>query len=465
MMKHQQQAQTTATERVRCAIYTRTSTEEGLDSEFNSLEAQRESGENYAASRRQEGWQALPARYDDGGYSGANLDRPGLQRLLTDVDAGLIDIVIVYKIDRLTRSLLDFAKIIEIIERRNASFVSVTESFDTSTPVGRLSLHILLCFAQFEREIIGERIRDKVAATKKKGKYCGGPPVLGLDVDRERKCLVVNRKEVPLALHIFKEFVRTRSVTALVQQLAAEGHTTKSWTTKKGVTRPGRPWNKGHLYRLLNNPLYIGEVSHRGKRYPGEHEAIVPRPLWEQAQTILRQQYRGRSPSPRAKTEALLRGLLRCAHCGCAMGPTFTKRRGKVYRYYLCVRTSKNGHASCPTRCLPAGETESTVMEQLKRVFRTPEVLAQASREARAQMEEETGQTPAFSEHEVIEALRSLDPVWERLFPQEQERIVHLLVKCVDVYPDRAEVQICAEGLTSLVAELRESPTEQETAE
>ena len=228
--------------RVRCAILTRTSTEEGLDSDFNSLDAQRESGEAYVASQKQEGWVALPTRYDDGGYSGGTLDRPALQRLLADIEAGRIDCVVVYKLDRLSRSLLDFAKLIEIFDRHNVSFVSVTQRFDTSTSMGRLMLNILLSFAQFEREIIGERIRDKVAATRRKGKYTGGPPVLGYGVDRDRKRLVVNPEEAELVRRIFSDFVRTGSTTTLAQRLNEEGHTTKSWTTKEGRTPcPARP--------------------------------------------------------------------------------------------------------------------------------------------------------------------------------------------------------------------------------
>jgi DNA invertase Pin-like site-specific DNA recombinase len=449
---------------VRCAVYPRTSTDEGLESDFNSLDAQRESGENYVASHRSEGWAVLPARYDDGGYSGATLDRPGLQRLLADIEAGSIDVVIVYKIDRLSRYLPDFAKLIEIFDRHHVSLVSVTESFDTSTPMGRLTLHMLLSFAQFEREVITERIRDKVAAAKRRGKYCGGAPVFGYDVDRERKRLVVNPKEAPLVPRIFADFIRTPSCTALAQKLTEEGYTTKSWTTKKGITRPGGHWNKGHIYRLLHNPLYIGEVLHKGQRYPGEHEPIVSRKLWDQAQAILHDQHRAPGLSTRAKTEALLRGILRCAHCGSAMGPTFTRRRGKVYRYYLCVHASKNGHDSCPTRCLSAGEIERTVMEQLRTVFRTPEIVAQTCREARAQVEQGAAQGEAFSEPDVVGALHSLDPIWERLFPQERERIVRLLVRRVDVYPDRAELQIRAEGLASLVTELGESTAEEEQA-
>jgi site-specific DNA recombinase len=449
-----------AARRVRCAILTRTSTEEGLDSEFNSLDAQRESGEAYAASQKQEGWIALSTRYDDAGYSGATLDRPAMQRLLADIEAGRVDVVIVYKIDRLSRSLLDFARLMEVFDRHGVAFVSVTQRFDTSTSMGRLMLNILLSFAQFEREIIGERIRDKVAATKRRGKYTGGPPVLGYDVDRDRKRLVVNPAEAALVLQIFADFVQTGSTTTLAQTLNAAGLTTKAWTTKKGVARPGTPWHKGLTYRVLNNRLYLGEVVHKGQHYPGEHEAIISQDLWDQAHAILDTNRRARGAQTRAQSPALLKGLLWCAHCGCAMTPNFTRRNGKVYRYYLCVRAERGARDSCPVRCLSAGEIERTVVDQLRAVLRSPEITARTYREARAQADGGATADTAFAERDVVEALSSLDPIWEHLFPNEHARIVQLLVEQVDVHQDHVEVRIRAEGLTSLVAELREEQGE-----
>jgi site-specific DNA recombinase len=391
---------------VRCAIYTRKSTDEGLDSDFNSLDAQREAAEAYILSQRQEGWEALANRYDDGGFSGGNLERPGLQRLLSDVEAGRIGCVVVYKVDRLSRSLLDFARLIEVFDRRSVSFVSITQRFNTTTSMGRLVLNILLSFAQFEREIIGERIRDKVAATKRKGMYTGGPPVLGYDVDRERKRLVVNPEEAELVRTIFTRFLDTGCITKLVEELNAQGSVTKSWTTKRGLTRAGKPWNKGYIYRLLNNPLYLGEVSHKQERYPGEQEAIVSRELWERAHVILAKRYRGRGARLRTQGPALLRGIIRCAHCGCAMGPVFTRRRGRVYRYYLCLHASRNGHRTCPTRSLSAGEIEGVVVEQLRRLLRNPQMLAAGFQEA-----------AGIGKREMARALAALDETWDQLPP------------------------------------------------
>ncbi len=446
--------------RIRCAIYTRKSTEENLDSEFNSLDAQREAAEAYIASQRHEGWSALAEHYDDGGFSGANTERPALKRLLADIEAGDIDCVVVYKVDRLSRSLLDFAKLMEAFDRKGISFVSVTQQFNTTTPMGRLVLNILLSFAQFEREIISERVRDKVAATRKKGKYIGGMPMLGYDADPVRKCLVVNPQEADLVRHIFARFLETGSATALSQELNAQGNTTKSWVTRKGVRREGNRWDKTDLYRLLQNPVYIGEVSYKGERYPGEHEAIVARRAWEQVQRIFAESPNSRRSRARVRNPALLRRVIRCGACGCAMIPTWTRRRGKQYRYYLCLHATKYGHDTCPTVSLPAGAIEEVVVEQLRALFRAPELLARTYRSARAlarAREDELAPTGAedFNELDVVNALTLFDPVWEQLFPAEQERLVQLLVRQVEVYPDRAEVQIRAEGLASLAAELR----------
>jgi DNA invertase Pin-like site-specific DNA recombinase len=451
-MRGRKDAERASPRPVRCAIYTRKSTDENLDAEFNSLDAQRESAEAYIASQRHEGWAALPTRYDDGGFSGGTLERPGLRRLLDDVEADRIDCVVVYKVDRLSRSLLDFARLIEVFDRRNVSFVSITQQFNTTTSMGRLVLNILLSFAQFEREIIGERIRDKVAATKRKGMYTGGPPVLGYDVDRERKRLVVNPEEAELVRHIFARFVDTSCITGLVEELNAQGYATKSWTTKQGVTRAGKPWNKGYIYRLLNNPLYIGEVAHKDQRYPGEHEAIISSELWEQAHVILAKRYRARGAHLRTQGPALLRGIIRCAHCDCAMGPVFTRRR-RVYRYYLCQHASRNGHRTCPTRSLSAGEIEEVVVQQVRRLLRSPQLLVGACQGA-----------ATVRKRDMTRALAALGETWDQLPPGEQERIVRSVVTRADIHPDRADLQFSKEGMVALIAEMNDQRGAREVA-
>ncbi len=418
-----------AVPRVRCAIYTRKSTDENLDTEFNTLDAQRESAEAYIASQREDGWVVLPDHYDDGGYSGGNLERPALQRLLTDVDAGNVDCVVVYKVDRLSRSLLDFTRVIEVFEQKGVSFVSITQQFSTTNSMGRLVLNVLLSFAQFEREIISERIRDKLAATRRKGKYIGGVPVYGYDVDRERKRLVVNQEEARLVRHVFQRFVEIGSTSRVAEELNAQGYHTKAWTSKKGIVRSGRPWNRAHLYRMLHNPLYLGEVAHNGDRYPGEQEAIVSREVWESAHGILAENHNVRSARTRTKTTAMLRGILRCGHCGCAMGPSFSSKPNKRYHYYLCVHASKQGRAACPTRLLPAGEIEQTVVAQVRSLLREPQGLLKAL-------------PPARRKAMQLQSLAAVDETWDQLSPADQERIVRLLVRRVDVYPDRADLLI-----------------------
>jgi DNA invertase Pin-like site-specific DNA recombinase len=282
---------------VHCAIYTRKSTEEGLSQAFNSLDAQREAAEAYILSQREQGWAALPERYDDGGFTGGNMDRPALQQLLTDIDNGGIDCVIVYKVDRLSRSLLDFARILDSFEQRKVSFVSVTQQFNTSMSLGRLTLNILLSFAQFEREIIAERTRDKMSAARRKGKWVGGTPVLGYDVAPQGGRLVVNRPEGEQVRRIFELYRDSGCLASVLQQLSQNGWTTKQWITKSGKLHGGRPFNKNTLMALLGSVIYTGQIQHQGQLYPGEHEAILNRELWNEVNHHLRETIpRVRSP-------------------------------------------------------------------------------------------------------------------------------------------------------------------------
>jgi len=444
--------------KVRCAIYTRKSSEEGLEQEFNSLDAQREACESYVASQRHEGWVPVPHHYDDGGISGGTLERPALQRLLADVEAGQIDVVVVYKVDRLTRSLMDFSKLVDAFERHDVSFVSITQQFNTTTSMGRLTLNILLSFAQFEREVIGERIRDKFAASRKKGMWMGGNPPLGYDIRNRR--LVVNETEASLVRHIFERFTRIGSATKLVKELDEEGHRTKSWVTQAGRERQGRPLDKGYLYRLLNNRVYLGEAVHKGVSHPGEHDAIVPRDLWDKVRAILSENARTRANRTRAATPAPLKGVIRCAEHGCAMTPSHTRKKGKQYRYYVCMHATKNGSDTCSVRSVPAGEIEDAVISQVRALLRTPEVIARTVRTARSRTTEES-----LDNTEMAESLRQLDGIWEELFPAEQARILQLLVERLDVGTEGVDLRLRVEGLHSLVAELRETERPEERKE
>src|SRR5262245_53814343 len=272
--------------KLRCAIYTRKSTEEGLDQDFNSLDAQREAAIAYIASQQHEGWICLPQQYDDGGFTGANMDRPALGRLLADIQARKIDCVVVYKVDRLSRSLLDFAKLMETFDKHRVSFVSVTQQFNTSTSMGRLVLNVLLSFAQFEREIISERTRDKVAATRRKGKYSGGPPILGYDLDRERSRLVVNEDEAVKVKAIFSLYLEHEAMLPVVQELQRREWTNKRWLTKENVERGGEEFTKTSLHRLLTNVTYAGKVSHKGQVHQGEHPPIIDEGTWQRTQAL-----------------------------------------------------------------------------------------------------------------------------------------------------------------------------------
>ncbi|WP_223291914.1 recombinase family protein [Defluviicoccus vanus] len=428
--------------KVRSAIYTRVSTDERLDMEFNSLDAQREAGLSYIASQKHEGWILVGDRYDDGGFSGGTLERPALQRLLRDVENGTIDVIVVYKVDRLSRSLTDFARIVEVFERHSVSFVSVTQAFNTTTSMGRLTLNILLSFAQFEREVIGERIRDKFAASRARGMWMGGTPPLGYDVvDRK---LVVNETEAELVRLIFKRFLRVGSATKLAQELRRAGHTTKSWTTQDGNHRQGKPIDKCALYKIINNRVYLGEAVHKGKSHPGEHQAIIDRATWDKVHAILAENTVARANGTRAQTPALLRGLI-FAPGGHAMTPSHTRKAGKLYRYYVATDAIRQGYAECPVRSAPAAEIEEAVVAQVRHLLQTPEVIARTWAEAKSE-------TP---EREVIQTLTDFAPLWDELFPAEQARIVRLLVERVDLSPDGLQVRLRAEGLQTLVEELR----------
>ena len=415
--------------RLRCAIYTRKSSEEGLDMEFNSLDAQREACEAYIASQRSEGWAAIREPYDDGGVSGGTLERPALQRLLTDVEAGLIDVIVVYKIDRLSRSLMDFAKLVEVFDRNQVTFVSVTQSFNTTTSMGRLTLNILLSFAQFEREVIGERIRDKVAASRKRGMWMGGYVPLGYDV-RDRK-LIINEAEAATVRMIFKRFVAIGSATKLAKALVAEGVRTKS----------GRLVDKGYIYRLLNSRVYLGEATHKGVSYPGEHAPIIDRSLWDKVHSILQTSPRLRAANARARTPALLKGLI-FTETGCAMTPAFTKKGTRQYRYYVSMDVIRNralDESPGPLR-LPAPMVEDAVIGEIHRMIRAPEITARTIAALRRE-------GAAVEEAAVVAALAGFERLWGALYPAEQARIVQLLVERITVGTNGIAVDLRKEGL------------------
>ncbi|GIX11557.1 recombinase family protein [Elioraea sp.] len=420
--------------RKRCAVYTRKSTEEGLDREFNTLDAQREACEACIASQRAEGWTLVADRYDDGGFSGGSLDRPALKRLLADIERGLVDVVVVYKIDRLSRSLMDFARLVEVFDAHEVTFVSVTQSFNTTTSMGRLTLNILLSFAQFEREVIGERIRDKVAASKARGMWMGGKVPLGYDV-RDRK-LLVNEAEAARVRRVFELFAETGSGIETMRRCRAEGI----------ATRSGRLIDKGDVYKILHLRTYVGEVAHRGSIYPGEHAAIVSRALWDRVHALLQVSPRARAQANRSQSPALLKGLIFGAD-GRALSPTHSRKNGRLYRYYVAQRALKGEADDGIVRRVSAAQIEAAVMTQLRALLRQPEVVVGTWMAAKVE-------DPDLTEADVREALGRLEPLWDELFPAEQQRIVRSLVERVTVGLDGAEIRLRVEGLASLVRDL-----------
>ncbi len=422
------------TRKLRCAVYTRKSSEEGLEQEFNSLHAQREACEAYVASQRSEGWALIRDPYDDGGFSGGTLERPALKRLLADIEEGLVDVVVVYKIDRLSRSLMDFSKLVEVFDRSGVTFVSVTQSFNTTTSMGRLTLNILLSFAQFEREVTAERIRDKIAASRAKGMWMGGTVPLGYEV-KDRK-LVVQAADAAVVRSIFERFIEIGSATVLARELRREGVR----------SRRGNRIDKGSVYKLLNNPVYIGMAVHKGTAHPGEHEAIIDQDLWGKVHAILAENTRTRSARTRSQTPALLRGLI-FGPTGAAMSPTHTRKGNRLYRYYVSQDVLKRGPDACPVGRVPAAVIEAPVIDQLRGIFRQPEIVVGTWRAARAEHDD-------ITEDEARKALTQLDPLWDELFPAEQARIVQLLVERVDVRMNGAEVRLRPNGIAGLVREV-----------
>lgn len=360
---------------IRCAVYTRKSCEDGLEQEFNSLDAQRLAGENYIASQVNENWRLISKHYDDGGFSGGNMERPALKELFADIEAGQIDMVVVYKIDRLSRSLFDFSKIVALFEKHNVSFVSVTQSFNTSNSSGKLMLNILLSFAQFERELSGERIRDKFAASLKKGLWMGGCVPLGYEV-KERN-LVINKEEATIIKFIYDKFIETESYFLVTDLLNRAGYRTKVRSLKSGQTTGGGPFQPNAVLHILKNPYYKGCVTHKGQVYPGKHEAIIPEEKWKLIQEIFK---KNGNQKNHKYTPALLTGLIRCGCCDVPMSSTCCVKKTKRYRYYTCSRQLK--YKTCPSehKSVPAGMVEEQVVNEIVRILRSPEILVHVNK-------------------------------------------------------------------------------------
>jgi site-specific DNA recombinase len=425
---------------VRCAIYTRKSSEEGLEQSFNSLDAQREACDAFIVSQRHEGWRALPVRYDDGGCSGGTMDRPALKRLLDDVQGNRIDTIVVYKVDRLTRSLADFAKIVEALDARGVSFVSVTQQFNTTSSMGRLTLNVLLSFAQFEREVTGERIRDKIAASKRKGMWMGGTVPLGYD-SRDRK-LMVNPEEARVVRKLFGLYLEAGCVSRLKTRLDQRGIKSKVRISAAGNRSGGTSYSRGALYQILKNRIYLGEIPHRSQSYPGQHEAIIPREVWDRVQAKLSSDNQGRKNGVAANSSSLLVGLLKDAEGNC-FTPSHTVKSGKRYRYYVCQSVIRNpgGTHRGPTR-LPAHEIESQVSLRIRSFLQSDkDVMDQLSRER---------DSPAVIGMLLLAAQNSARR-WRTAPPSEISETLRRVVRLVLIHKDRAELRISKRELRAIL--------------
>jgi site-specific DNA recombinase len=436
----------------RCAIYTRKSHEDGLEQEFNSLDAQREAGESYIASQKSNGWLCLTDRYDDGGVSGGTLERPALKRLLTDCENGKIDVIVVYKIDRLSRSLTDFAELSAKLDRLGVSFVSVTQEINTSTSSGRMMLNILMTFAQYEREVITERIRDKVAAAKKRGKHCGGYPVLGYDTDPVNKRLVVNENEAESVRFIFEAYAQSGSAKQVAKILADRGIVNKQWTTRKGKSTGGSAINSATVYHILNNPLYIGKIRHHALIYDGEQPAIVPRKLWDTAHEILNANHAAGDNHRKTPAFNPLRGLLRCGCCNSAMSLTYTRKGDRKYPYYICIADSKRAISTCKIKRIPAAEMERVLLHQLGAIFRTPSCVAMVGRAYENLPDKPDGD---LEPKEIHEAMSRLELIWDVLYPTERQKLLAAILEHATVYDDCVELEIKTDGIRTFADELR----------
>lgn len=436
--------------RVRCAIYTRKSTDEGLDQDFNTLEAQREAGEAFVNSQRHEGWLAVSERYDDGGYSGATMDRPALKRLLADIEGGKVNCIVVYKVDRLTRSIHDFFKILEILERFNVTFVAVTQQFNTTTSLGRLTLNMLLSFAQFERETISERTRDKMREARRKGKFIGGNLVLGYDAAPKGGALVVNKQEAEQVRTIFGLYLELGSLIPVVEELERRGLRMKLWRTREGRPHGGAKFTKTTLYNLLTNVVYTGRVKFEGELLKGEHERIIDDETFNQVQEQLKRMGRG-GKKRLNKHGGLLKGLLRCGSCGAGMTHTYVRKKQTLYRYYVCNTAHQRGYNACETGSVPAPLLEGAVVAKVRGFAQSPEMLSEVLQRVEHQRLE-SGESPVTDPAELQDALRKFEPLWDQLTMAEQERFIRVLIAEVR-YDGRTEtvtVGFHTEGIKEL---------------
>ncbi len=409
--------------RLRCAIYTRKSTSEGLEQNFNSLDAQRASCEAYIQSQTQESWTLISTQYDDGGFSGGSMDRPALKTLIDDIEKGRIDIVVVYKVDRLTRSLTDFARLVELFDAKQVSFVSVTQAFNTTTSMGRLTLNVLLSFAQFEREVTAERIRDKFKASKEKGMWMGGWPPLGYDI--KNRYLIINDKEVDQVTHIFERYLVLGSVLKLMQELKQQNIHSKYWVTQAGKGTGGNPFTRGALYSLLQNPIYIGKIRHKELIHEGQHDGIIPQALWEKVQKLLKTNRVERANATNARSPSLLAGMLEDPH-GIWFKPSHCRKGNRRYRYYIGADIS-----------LPAHGIEMLIIRELAAFLENQSTIARLF------------QNDSASDLEIMLAAANIAA--GQLKSNPKRIVLKSLLKKIVVTPDQLDIHVNLHGLREMI--------------
>jgi len=479
---------------VRCAIYTRVSTVDQAQGDFTSIDNQREMAEAYIKSQAGKNWICIDEHFDDPGFSAATIERPGLRSLMGRIEVGGVDVVVAYRLDRLSRSLSDFMKLMDRFKAAGVAFVSVTESFSTDNAVGRLTMGLLATFAEFERATISQRTADKMGAARKRGKWIGGHPPLGYRIHEDGGRLVVDTEEAEMLREVFALYLDRRSLISVAEELNRRG-----WTTKRVGTLGGKPWTKTRVHQVLTNMTCTGRVEHRGQIYPGEHDAILDEATFDRVQALLVGNGTKGGARARNRYGHLLRGLLHCKACGCAMSPSVTRRKGRVFRYYVCTRATKNGWKTCPHPSLNARQIEAAVVERIKVIGKDPSLVAETLAQVRhlqktrtpalvaerrrlerelarlrdrdgdadhigkiesrlAEIAEELSvlQTAAVDRRDLARALEMFDEVWACLFPREQERVIQLLVERMEFDAARETVAITFRptGIRALAEEI-----------
>lgn len=430
-------------QKVRCAIYTRKSSDEGLNKEFNTLEAQYEAGLNYIKSQVYKNWELVPERYDDGGFSGGNINRPALQRLLEDVRQDKIDMIVVYKIDRLTRSLNDFSKLVEILDAHQCSFVSVTQNFNTYDSMGRLTLNMLLSFAQFEREVDAERIRDKVAASRKKGMWMGGCVPIGYRAVNKK--LVINETEAKIVKLIYDKYMLCRSERDVCKFLRDNGFKTDKHVKKDGTIKESQNIPLEVVSRILRNPIYLGKVVHRGTIYDGQHDAIISQAVWDRVQDIKKNNKHDKLHFTSVINHSLLHGLVECGCCHSKMILTYTQRKTMRYYYYTSAKANKEGRQTCEVGSVGAGELDSLILKQLNNIFKSPRLFAEIAKQV-SFVDENMGLT------EVREKICKAGNLFDYLSTEMARIVIEKLISKIIVYKDKLIIRLLPLGSTLLEA-------------